>query len=150
MGRIWRFFLRLIGWRRDKAGRGNVKVYELSQRGESGWVTDVTGVVVWIKKVDEAELKERRRRFWRHIWRSIKELFGAKPDHADRYPHQIFNIEIEETDLVVRIENNLYSGKELKNIEKGLRVEVGGEYIPNERGGKIHYTHGRRGYLRKR
>ena len=151
MARIWRFFLRLIGWGRGKVGKGNVKVYELSEISQSGWVKDVTGVVIWIKKVDEAEKKERRRRFWRHIWRSFKELFGAKVDHSDRYPHQIFNIEVEEADhLIVRVENNLYTGKELKKVEKGMRVEVAGEYIPNNKGGKIHYTHGKKGYLWKR
>lgn len=150
MRKFWRFLLRLIGWGRKRPGKGNPKVTELSRADRMGWVTDVTGVIVWIKTVDEKEKKERRRRFWRHMWRSLKEFFGASVDHTNRYPHQIFNIEIEEQGIVVRVENNLYTGKELRKIQKGMRIEVGGEYIPNERGGKIHHTHGRKGYVSKR
>ncbi|MBK03355.1 MAG: hypothetical protein CL920_32130 [Deltaproteobacteria bacterium] len=149
--KFWQFFLRLIGWGRSKPGTGNSKVHELSHLNQSGWVKDVTGVVVWIKEVDEAERKERRRRFFRHMWRTIKEWFGAKADHKDRYPHQIFLIEVENCDdLTVRVENNLYTGKELRGIKKGMRVEVGGEYLPNNKGGKLHHTHGKNGYLWKR
>lgn len=147
---MWRGFLRMLGLLKGP-GKGNSAVHRLFHEDKVGWVKDVTGVVVWIKPVDEAEKKERRRRFWRHVWRSLKELFGAKADHADRYPHQIFLLEVENTDdLTVRVENNLYSGREFRNLTKGMRIEVGGEYLPNERGGKIHYTHGKRGYVWKR
>ncbi len=150
MRRLWHGLLRLLGLLRGP-GRGNRVVHRFSVEGRVGWVQGVTGVVVWIKPVDEAERKERRRRFWRHVWRSIRELFGARKDHADRYPHQIFLMEVEDVDgLTVRVENNLYTGRELRSLKKGMRIEVGGEYLPNERGGKIHHTHGKRGYVWKR
>ena len=149
--RLWYGFLRLIGWGRGKPGKGNKKVIALYHQNYSGWVMDVTGVVVWVKQLTDEERVERRRRFWRHMWRSFIEFFGATPDHTNRYPHQIFNIEIENSDgLVVRVENNLYTGKELKPIEKGMRVEAAGEYLPNHMGGKLHHTHGRKGYVRER
>jgi len=147
---LWRNFLKLIGYSKG-TGRGNKKVDVLFQQNYSGWVRDVSGVVTWIKTVDEAEEAERRRRFWRHIWRSLLELFGAKANHKDRYPHQIFLIEVEDFyKFSIRIENNLYTGKEIDDLAKGDRLEIAGEYIPNDRGGKIHHTHGRRGYIRRR
>ena len=74
---MWRGFLRMLGLLKGP-GKGNSAVHRLFHEDKVGWVKDVTGVVVWIKPVDEAEKKERRRRFWRHVWRSLKELFGAK------------------------------------------------------------------------
>jgi hypothetical protein len=150
--RLWDGLLRLFGFLGRGAGRDNPKVKELHKKGSDGWVWDVTGVVVWVKPEDDAERSERRRRFFVHLWRLFKErFFGSKADHTNRYPHQIFNIEIEEANgLTVRIENNLYTGKALKNVAKGMRVEVAGEYLFNDRGGKIHHTHGSKGYVRKR
>jgi hypothetical protein len=147
---LWRSLLRILGLLR-RSGKGNKRVVELLHRGQSGWVEDVTGVVIWIKPEDESEQCERRRRMWRHLWRLLLETFGSRPDHSHRYVHQIFLIELEEADgLVVRIENNISSGKPLRKLKKGLRVEVGGEYIPNQKGGKIHHTHGHQGYVRRR
>lgn len=147
---LWHVLLRSLGLLRGP-GRGNRDVHRLASEFRSGWVTSVTGVVVWIQPLDEREIAERRRRFWRHLWRSFREMFGAKRDHADRYPHQIFLIEVESTDdLTIRVENNLYSGKELRGLKKGMRVEVGGEYLPNDKGGKIHHTHSGKGYVWKR
>lgn len=147
---LWRGLLRRLGFLRGP-GRGNRQVHQLASEFRSGWVKDVTGVVVWIQPLDDSEQWERRRRFFRHLWRSLRELFGARRDHNDRYPHQIFLIEVENTDgLTIRVENNLYSGRELRGLRKGLRVEIGGEYLPNDRGGKIHHTHSKRGYVWKR
>lgn len=147
---LWRSFLRFFGLLRG-AGRGNVTVQQWFHSFQSGWVKDVTGVVVWIQPLDEREQQERKRRRWRHFWRRLREWFGAPVDHTDRYPHQIFLIEVEQSQgLTIRVENNLYSGRELKGMQKGMRVEVGGEYLPNDKGGKIHHTHGQRGYVHKR
>ncbi len=150
-GRMWRAFLRLLGIRSTAPGKGNESIKGFYRGRHNGWTTNVTGTVIWVKSVDEKERKERRRRFWVHLWRSLKErLFGSKADHTNRYPHQIFNIQLQGSDLTLRIENNLYTGRELKGVEKGWEVEVGGEYIYNDRGGKLHHTHGRSGYVHRR
>lgn len=150
---MWRKLLGLFGLGKGP-GRGNEQLQDLYRKKTDGWVKDVTGVVVWVKVENEAELAEHRRRFWRHVWRSFKELFGAKKDHRNRYPHQIFKMEIEGSDgLEVRVENNLFTGRKLRGVKKGLRVEVGGEYLPHANGangGKLHHTHGKNGYVSKR
>jgi hypothetical protein len=149
--RLWDAFLRLIGVRGRGPGRDNEKIKQLYREKRDGWVWDVTGTVTWVKPITDEERGERRRRFWRHLWRSFKErIFGAAVDHTNRYPHQIFNVQLEGSDLELRIENNLYTGKELKQVERGLRVEVSGEYLFNDKGGKIHHTHGSKGYVRRR
>jgi hypothetical protein len=151
LGRLWRAFLRLLGFQKTGPGKGNEAVKALYRKKHTDWVSDVTGTVIWVKPVDDKERAERRKRFWVHLWRSFKERFlGAKRDHANRYPHQIFNIEVHGSQLTIRVENNLYTGRELKGVEKGWEVEIGGEYIYNDRGGKLHHTHGNRGYVRRR
>eukprot|EP00998_Keelungia_sp_KM082_P006221 NODE_2482_length_1055_cov_34.539871_g2464_i0.p1 GENE.NODE_2482_length_1055_cov_34.539871_g2464_i0~~NODE_2482_length_1055_cov_34.539871_g2464_i0.p1 ORF type:complete len:185 (-),score=17.33 NODE_2482_length_1055_cov_34.539871_g2464_i0:413-967(-) len=137
----------------SRPGTGNVKLSHMASRHEKGWVADVTGVVVWVKPVDSKEKSERRKRWWRNLWRSGKEaVFDSTANYDDRYAHQIFLIAIDGDphELVVRIENNLHSGKELKSLAKGHRVQIAGEYFWNPKGGKIHNTHGNAGYARFR
>ena len=53
--RVFRTIVKLLGLSSTRPGKGNQTVYTLYRSKQNGWVSDVTGEIVWIKKIDENE-----------------------------------------------------------------------------------------------
>jgi Protein of unknown function (DUF3465) len=62
-------------------------------------------------------------------------------DDRDGSPHQRFIIKTQDG-ISLLIAHNLDLGPRLVGLQAGDRLRVRGEYVWNERGGAMHWTHG--------